>query len=172
MDNTTITVERARHERGDLEAITGIDQTCFPVPTINAIDEVDRPWAQIWVARVNGGNDPVGFLVAWLVADEIHILSLATLPAHRRRGIATALLDATLDFARERQVRAVLLEVRRSNRAAIALYRAAGFSAMGIRAQYYADNQEDAIDMTLRLDPVTGTVRPCRDEVDLEEAVK
>ena len=172
MGNAAFVVEKARHERGDLQAIGGIDRLCFPVPTINAIDEIDRPWAQIWVARPDQGNDPVGFLVAWLVADELHVLSLATLPVCRRQGVATALLDTALQFARERRVRLILLEVRRSNRAAIALYRAAGFSAMGIRPSYYADNQEDAIEMTLVLDPVTGKVQPHRDEVELEEAVK
>ena len=46
----------------------------------------------------------------------------------------------------------VLLEVRRSNAAAIALYRALGFFAMGVRARYYPDD-EDAVEMVLALRP-------------------
>ena len=47
--------------------------------------------------------------------------------------------------------RTVLLEVRRSNQAAFALYAAFGFVTSRIRPRYYADNQEDAIEMTLAL---------------------
>jgi ribosomal-protein-alanine N-acetyltransferase len=47
----------------------------------------------------------------------------------------------------------VLLEVRPSNHAALDLYRAFGFVTARIRPRYYADNQEDAIEMTLALSP-------------------
>ena len=67
------------------------------------------------------------------------------------------------------RTRLVLLEVRRSNRPAIRLYRAFGFTAMGLRRDYYADG-EDAIEMRLTLDPRTGRVIPGRDEVALPEA--
>jgi ribosomal-protein-alanine N-acetyltransferase len=172
MGNATIVVERAREELGDVRAIVAIDAACFPVPTVNAPAEMDRPWAHVWVARPGRDMQAVGLLIAWLVADELHVLSLATLPPYRRQGVGRALLAAAVDFARERRVRLVLLEVRRSNRAAIRLYRAAGFSAMGIRPSYYADNQEDAIDMTLVLDPVTGQVQACSDGVQLDEGAK
>jgi [ribosomal protein S18]-alanine N-acetyltransferase len=172
MGSTTVIVERANEGHADVEAIGAIDEACFPAPTLDVRAEMDRPWAHLWVARPEQGEDAIGFLVAWLVADELHILSLATLPAHRRHGTGRALLDAALDFARERRVRLILLEVRRSNRAAIRLYRAAGFSAMGIRPHYYGDNQEDAIEMTLAFHPITGQVQACPDEVDLEEAAK
>jgi ribosomal-protein-alanine N-acetyltransferase len=171
MGSATVHVERARQETGDMQAITAIDEACFPSPTVNAPAEMGRPWAHVWVARPAQGTSAIGFLIAWLVADELHILSLATLPPYRQHGVGTMLLFAALDFAREQQVRLVLLEVRRSNRTAIRLYRAAGFSAMAIRPSYYADNLEDAIDMTLVLDPVTGHVQACPDEVDLEETV-
>ncbi len=63
-------------------------------------------------------------------------------------------------------MRHVLLEVRRSNASAIALYRRLGFVAMGVRARYYPDD-EDAVEMVLRLDPRTGVVVPGEDEVTL-----
>jgi ribosomal-protein-alanine N-acetyltransferase len=76
-------------------------------------------------------------------------------------------METMLDHARDRHSRLVLLEVRRSNRAAIALYRAHGFSAIGIRRAYYRDTDEDAVEMMLALDPRSGRVLPGRDELSL-----
>ncbi|HEX7597469.1 MAG TPA: ribosomal-protein-alanine N-acetyltransferase, partial [Polyangia bacterium] len=45
----------------------------------------------------------------------------------------------------------VELEVRRSNEAALGLYRRFGFVEVGMRPRYYEDNDEDAIVMRLKL---------------------
>ena len=71
----------------------------------------------------------------------------------------------SMAYAAASHVRIVLLEVRRSNRAAIQLYRRLGFTAMGIRPNYYSDDGEDAVEMMLGLDPDTGKMLPGRDEV-------
>ena len=69
-------------------------------------------------------------------------------------------------YARSAGAKHVLLEVRRSNLPAIALYRALGFFAMGVRTRYYQDD-EDAIEMVLALDGETGAIVPHGDEVRL-----
>jgi ribosomal-protein-alanine N-acetyltransferase len=119
------------------------------------------------VAREADGAAVVAFVVTWHVVDEIHVLSLATRPDVRRRGAARALMDEVIAFARARGVKQLLLEVRRSNRAAIALYRSLGFHASSVRVRYYADD-EDAIEMVLALDPATGAVVRRDDEVPVE----
>jgi ribosomal-protein-alanine N-acetyltransferase len=129
-------------------------------------EELARPWSRLWVVREDD-EVPVAFLISWHVADELHVLNVATRADRRRRGIARALLDEALAYARTRAVKHVLLEVRRSNRAAIALYRAVGFFAMGVRARYYPDD-EDAVEMVLLLDPETGSVVAHADEVRLD----
>lgn len=165
-----VVVALARSDTELLEAIAAIDRASFPQPSVDLADELERPWARLWVARPDAAAPAAAFLLAWLVADELHILSIATHPSARRRGLARALLDHALATARERAMRLVLLEVRRSNRDAIRLYRSFGFRAMGVRPGYYADNREDAIEMILVLDPATGEIQPGRDEVRLEEA--
>src|SRR5262245_15231558 len=110
-----------------------------------------RGFARIWVAREGSGGEAHGFLLAWSVADELHIINVATHPDFRRRGVARALVSHAVEQAVRDHTRLVLLEVRRSNRAAIELYRAHGFSAMGVRRAYYADNDEDAIEMMLAI---------------------
>ena len=129
-------------------------------------DELGRPWSRTWVARERA-DDVVALLVAWHVADELHVLNVATRSDRRRRGAARSLLEAMLAYAREKRVRHVLLEVRRSNGGAIALYRGVGFFAMGIRARYYPDD-EDAVEMALALDAETGAVIVRDDEVRVE----
>ena len=101
-------------------------------------------------------------------SDELHVLNVATVPAMRRRGIGRALVDTAVDHARGAEIRLVVLEVRRSNRAALQLYRRVGFAAMGVRRAYYADG-EDAVDMLLELDLGTGAVVAHRDEVKLDD---
>jgi RimJ/RimL family protein N-acetyltransferase len=67
----------------------------------------------------------VGYLNYWLVADEVHLLAIATHPDARRRGVAAALMAHLVEAARDARV--ITLEVRASNRPAIALYERFGF---------------------------------------------
>ena len=85
-----------------------------------------------------------GFVFGQRVLDELHVLSLAVAPAWRRRGVASALLEAALG---EPPSRSVLLEVRPSNRIARNFYRALGFDEVGRRSGYYP-NGEDALLLT------------------------
>jgi ribosomal-protein-alanine N-acetyltransferase len=114
-------------------------------------EELGRAWAKIWVVRHAPNAEPVGFALAWHAADEVHLLDLAVDPGARRRGVGRELVRAVLGYAREARARLVLLEVRRSNDAAIALYRSAGFSENGVRRGYYSDNGEDAVEMCVEL---------------------
>ena len=88
----------------------------------------------------------VGYIGGWIIADELHLLSLAIDPAHRRLGIATRLLAELFRRGSARIVHAGL-EVRASNHAALVLYRSMGFRAVGVRLGYYADPREDAVIM-------------------------
>ena len=137
----------------DAEAVLAIDSACFREPTLNVETELKHPWSYLFLARPEGQTVARAFLLAWLVSDELHILSIATLPDFRRCGLGRALLRHVIDFARARGGRNVLLEVRPSNHAALDLYHAFGFVTARIRPRYYADNQEDAIEMTLALAP-------------------
>jgi ribosomal-protein-alanine N-acetyltransferase len=156
-----------RLEESDADTVRAIALASAANVDVGA--ELERSWALFWVARSAHGSAPVAFLLAWAVADELHIIHIATHPGARRRGAARALVAALLAHAATARSRLLLLEVRRSNRPAIRLYRAFGFTAMGVRRGYYADG-EDAIEMRLTLDPTTGHVTPERDEVALAEA--
>ncbi len=137
----------------DLDAVCSIAEASFPVPWTRGtfLQEIERKWAVTRVVKSGRGSRLCGFAAYWVVSDEIHLHNIAVRPDLRRRGYGTALLRDMLQVARERSVRTVWLEVRGSNRAALGLYRSLGFEQAGVRTGYYADNQEDAVIMALRL---------------------
>lgn len=92
-----------------------------------------------------------GFITARLAADEVEILNLGVSPEQRRRGIAEALLNAALEWARENRARQVFLEVRVSNNPAIQFYKKAGFHPIGRRANYYTSPVEDALQLAMQI---------------------
>ena len=84
----------------------------------------------------------IAFLCAQLIPPgEVEILNLAVHPDHKRKGVATHLLN-TLTAPTQH------LDVRQSNAAGIAFYRKHGFRKVGHRRKYYSRPTEDAIMMT------------------------
>ncbi len=91
----------------------------------------------------------IGFAGMWMYVDEAHIATLATHPDWRGRGIGEAILINLMREAQRRNAVLVTLEVRAGNTAAQHLYRKYGFEEVGRRKQYYQDNHEDALIMTV-----------------------
>jgi ribosomal-protein-alanine N-acetyltransferase len=87
----------------------------------------------------------VGYILATAAADEGEILIVGVDPAARRQGVAAALLTDALAGLRAAGAKAVFLEVRRGNKAAVALYNRFGFGEAGVRKGYYSDTGEDAL---------------------------
>jgi [ribosomal protein S18]-alanine N-acetyltransferase len=96
----------------------------------------------------NPENPVLGYAGIWILADEAHVMSIASGLEHRRRGIGEALLLAIFELAKQHRARVITLEVRVSNIIAQKLYIKFGFKNVGIRKGYYLDNREDAIIMT------------------------
>jgi [ribosomal protein S18]-alanine N-acetyltransferase len=100
--------------------------------------------ASAWVAERE--DQVVGFAVArWLAGEPAaEIESLAVAQRYRRQNIGTTLVKRCMSWAACAGAIAVRLEVRQSNAAAQALYRALGFAVAGVRRAYYAAPVEDA----------------------------
>src|SRR5471032_249819 len=93
----------------------------------------------------------LGFIIFWLVHDEVHILNVAVTPEARRRGIARTLMAEAEKRAHAANAALMTLEVRRSNQCALDLYREFDYRAVGVRPNYYVDEGEDAIVMVKEL---------------------
>lgn len=110
--------------------------------------ELLRSYARLWVVREQGRA--VAFLLVWQTADELQLLDVVVGSEHRRRGLGRALLETLAAFAREVSATQILLEVRKSNAPALALYRSFGFEVSGERPSYYSDG-EAALLMTRKV---------------------
>ncbi|HET6410695.1 MAG TPA: ribosomal protein S18-alanine N-acetyltransferase [Anaeromyxobacter sp.] len=139
----------------DLQRVVEIEKDGFRHPWSRELleRELSHAWSTVLLAVEDrpSGEAVVGFIVYWLVHDEVHVLNIATAREERRRGIGRALMDEAAQAGRRRGASLSTLEVRRSNQAALELYRALGYRQAGIRPNYYAEEGEDAIVMVLDL---------------------
>merc|ERR1712187_727389 len=109
-------------------------------------------WPQLPQVAVDHNNKIVGYVLAKMEEDAEsphgHITSLAVLRTHRKLGIASKLMQASMNVMEETfGAEYVSLHVRYTNRAAFTLYsQTLGFAIHDIEKGYYAD-KEDAYDM-------------------------
>ncbi len=132
-------------------ALATLERACFADPWSEQglAEELHNPCARFTVAEQHG--QVLGYLGTHIVADEMTVANIAVDPAHRREGIAKALLLDAVRYATRHGVTRVTLEVRVSNDAAIRLYESLGFVKDGIRPQFYAHPTEDAAIYSLYL---------------------
>ena len=160
-----MTVRRARPE--DVPAMVAIDTRAGPFPwrpgrleqtfanlqgiqglVVEDVSEEGLPGKGA-VAR----KTIQGFILYHCVLDEGSVLNIAVSRERQGQGLARDLLHNALASMRAQGMRRCLLEVRRSNKPACALYRGAGFVEDGVRRNYYPDGarREDALLMSVAL---------------------
>jgi ribosomal-protein-alanine N-acetyltransferase len=142
-----MSVELRRLEPSDLSAVEEIERASYPTPWSRSMfaGELAKP-SSICLGAFRG-DELVGYLIISRYVDAWHVMNVAVAPAHRRRGIASTMLDRLFELTGDQGRRGYTLEVRVSNRGAIELYERHGFRARGIRRGYYTDNREDALIM-------------------------
>ncbi len=133
----------------DAKSLAELDKECFSVPWSQKsfVDECNNKIATYFVAKENG--EVIGYGGFWHVADEGDITNIAVAPIHRRKGVASRILEEMIKTANQKKLSLLTLEVRESNIAAIALYEGFGFEKIGKRKNYYTNPKEDALIMTL-----------------------
>lgn len=108
----------------------------------------------VWLTLATVGGEVAGFALSRLVADEVELLLLATMPVLRRLGVGGALLRSVVSDSRMRGAASLHLEVREGN-GAITLYSEAGFDKVGERKRYYRGSDDHVFDaFTFRLNLV------------------
>jgi ribosomal-protein-alanine N-acetyltransferase len=132
---------------GDLPAVIAIERRSFPIPWSLAmfVLELSKPSGICLAATV--GDELLGYLVCSRYDQVWHLMNVAVAPEQRRLGVASLLIERLFEEGRGRLP--FTLEVRVSNRQAIAMYERFGFRSAGVRPRYYHDNGEDALIMWL-----------------------
>lgn len=128
--------------------VAELEKLCFSDPwSLRSLrSELKNERAVYYTAVENG--EVLGYAGLHNIWGEGHITNVAVSPLHRRRGIASLLVQALVSYADAQELDFLTLEVRASNLAAIALYEGFGFQHMGARPGYYSHPREDALIMT------------------------
>jgi ribosomal-protein-alanine N-acetyltransferase len=131
----------------DLPAVLSIERRSFPTPWSLAmfVLELSKP-SGICLAATEG-EEVLGYLVCSRYDRVWHLMNVAVAPERRRAGVARGLIEQLVEAGEGRLP--FTLEVRVSNRPAIAMYERLGFRSAGVRPRYYQDNGEDALIMWL-----------------------
>lgn len=135
----------------DLPAVVAIERQLFPDPwSANLFRDDLKDDGRRMAVCLRSDGAVAGYAVGWFVEDEFHLGNLAVATEWQGRGLGKQLLGHALGQARSRSCRLATLEVRASNRTAIALYRRSGFTEVAVRKRYYG--AEDALVMLAELD--------------------
>jgi len=144
---TSIAIDIRPLGLSDLNSIESIEQRAYRTPWSRSMFASELAKASSVCLGAYEGDRLIGYVVNSRYVDAWHVMNVAVDPDHRRRGIATRLLERLFELTRDDQRRGYTLEVRVSNREAITLYENLGFVRQGVRRAYYTDNREDALIM-------------------------
>ena len=133
--------------RDDCHAVHSLLQESFQDAwSLENVEEMFRvPGYLCLVAADLKGGRIHAFAGMKSVLDEADITDIAVLNSDRGLGLGSFILRRLLDLAAEKGIRQVFLEVRVSNRPALALYKKMGFVPTGLRKKYFRDPVEDAL---------------------------
>ena len=156
-------------QEGDLDEVLALEQVSFTEPWTRKMflgELRGNAFAVNVVARAGEAGYDMGFaagtllgyIMFWVVFEELHLMNLAVSPEARRRGLGATLVRHALSAGAERGVRTALLEVRASNLAALALYEGLGFAKKCLRKGYYDRPREDAVIMTFLMEKGGATM--------------
>lgn len=134
----------------DIAILEQIDKVSFKDPwSIDFFeDEIKKDYAYCCVLA--DGEDICGYAVIWCIYETAELVRIAVDEKYRGKGCGSALMENIINAAKINNCEKMMLEVRKSNEAAQALYTKFGFNEIAVRKRYYCGT-EDAVIMEWRL---------------------
>ncbi|MBR2774044.1 MAG: ribosomal protein S18-alanine N-acetyltransferase [Selenomonadaceae bacterium] len=131
----------------DVDAVAAIEEKSFAMPwkREDFWREARNELATYIVGELDGKI--IAYAGAWVSFNQAEVMSVAVEPDYRGQGVGTILFGELIKAVKARGAKAITLEVRPSNTAAIKLYENFGLRSVGRRKGYYLDNGEDALIM-------------------------
>lgn len=132
----------------DINSVFRIETLSFQTPwSLDSFQKEleENKLAKYYVVEIEGTIVAYGGM--WIIVDEAHVTNIAVDPNYRGKGIGDYLVDGMVEAAKSHGAYSMTLEVRVSNDTAINLYKKHGFESVGVRPNYYQENNEDALIM-------------------------
>lgn len=137
----------------DLSAVVELENQSQVAPWTRSHFEAElaKPYSRFLVLTDDETDSRIdGFIVFWMMFDECQILNVVVDPASRKKGYGLLLVRQAVKDSLQKNLKRVVLDVRKSNLAAIQLYQKVGFLIASVQKSFYS-NGEDAYSMELRL---------------------
>lgn len=131
--------------QGDCEAMADLERECFSLPWTAAQCQSALGQKSFAAFGIWDGADLKAYISLFHIEQEMEIINVAVRRECRRMGLGSRILSLVLQAAGKMGMQKAVLEVRGSNRPAIALYEKLGFGYCGKRDRYYPDTGEDAL---------------------------
>lgn len=129
----------------DLPQVAAIEaQSIVPPWSENAFQqEIGKAHSHFWVVTDNETDQKVlGYAVFSFPADQAHLVTFGVAPDCRRQGIGVFLLRQIIAYVMRNKGDSLILEVRKGNAAAIALYQSVGFIVIRSQPKFYPDGED------------------------------
>ncbi len=146
------TIKNVSQKTEYAEEIYNIEKECFPDEfwSFELIQKDIKNPDSIYILCCDG-NKTAGYANVSTVLDEAELNRIAVKHSYRRKGAARLIIRQIAGLLRESGYTKLMLEVRSQNIGAVSLYNSCGFSADGIRKNYYQNPCDDAILMSLNI---------------------
>lgn len=147
--NSKITVHKMKFEKS--AAVAEMEHQIFPDKWSEraVLDTLENEQTICLTAEKAGRL--IGYLFAYVAADEADIARVAVLKESRKQGVGSELMKELKKVGQEQELKKLLLDVRRSNTAARAFYKKHGFTEDGVRPGFYEKPEEDAVLMSCEI---------------------
>lgn len=138
----------------DLDGVVAVEARVHVAPWMKEHFEGEllKPYSVSWALTDDETDSLIlAYCVFWAMGDSLEILNIAVDLPYRGHGFAKLLLQQAIREGLKRQVKHLILDVRKGNLPAVGLYQRAGFAITQYRKSFYT-NGEDAYHMSLDLE--------------------
>ena len=140
-------------EAQDFDALYAIEQAAHALPW--SLGTLKNNQAERYLnLKIVEGHQIYGFAICQTVLDEATLFNIAIDPQKQGLGLGRQLLNELITQLRQKDILTLWLEVRESNKKALALYDSLGFNQVDIRKNYYPTpdgKRENAVVMAVYL---------------------
>lgn len=133
----------------DFQELMQIENECFsrPYSSESFLQDLRGDKVKVFVKILN--EKIVGFISLYIFLDEANLQQIAVLEDFRRKGIASELIEYSVEYLKQNKVKKFYLEVNETNFVAIKTYEKFGFKQVVTRKNYYGNQSAVVYELML-----------------------